>query len=80
MQGLMMDTPLLITEIMRFALQNHADVAVISVTADDPRHRSTRRGLRRLSSPMRCRALAFAWATSWRSPERHRLELCFGVC
>ncbi len=41
MQGLMMDTPLLITEIMRFALQNHADVAVISVTADDPRHRST---------------------------------------
>jgi hypothetical protein len=28
MQGLMMDTPLLITEIMRFALQNHADVAV----------------------------------------------------
>jgi fatty-acyl-CoA synthase len=41
MQGLMMDTPLLITEIMRFALQNHADVAVVSVTADDPRHRST---------------------------------------
>jgi len=41
MQGLMMDTPLLITEIMRFALQNQADVAVVSVTADEPRHRST---------------------------------------
>jgi len=41
MHGLMMDTPLLITEIMRFALQNQADVAVVSVTADEPRHRST---------------------------------------
>ncbi len=41
MHGLMMDTPLLITEIMRFADRNHPGVEVVSVTADDPRHRCT---------------------------------------
>jgi fatty-acyl-CoA synthase len=41
MQGLMMDTPLLITGIMRFALQNHPEQAVVSIANDAPRHRST---------------------------------------
>jgi fatty-acyl-CoA synthase len=43
MHGLMMDTPLLITEIMRFADRNHPNVEVVSVTASDPRHRCTYR-------------------------------------
>lgn len=43
MHGLMMDTPLLITEIMRFADRNHPDVEVVSITADNPRHRCTYR-------------------------------------
>ena len=41
MHGLMMDTPLLITEIMRFAERNFADREVVSVTFDNPRHRTT---------------------------------------
>ncbi|HJP05061.1 MAG: long-chain fatty acid--CoA ligase [Chromatiales bacterium] len=41
MQGLMMDTPLLITRIMRFADINHAGREIVSVTADSPRHRYT---------------------------------------
>jgi acyl-CoA synthetase (AMP-forming)/AMP-acid ligase II len=41
MRGLMMDTPLLITEIMRFAERNYPKVEVVSVTADTPRHRCT---------------------------------------
>jgi fatty-acyl-CoA synthase len=41
LQGLMMDTPLLITSIMQFADINHADQEIVSVTADNPRHRYT---------------------------------------
>jgi fatty-acyl-CoA synthase len=41
MRGLMMETPLLITEIMRFAQRNYPDREVVSVTADSPRHRCT---------------------------------------
>ena len=41
MHGLMMDTPLLITEIMRFAERNFAAREVVSVTLDNPRHRTT---------------------------------------
>jgi 3-(methylthio)propionyl---CoA ligase len=40
MHGLMMDTPLLITGIMRFAERNFADREVVSVTFDNPRHRT----------------------------------------
>ena len=40
MHGLMMDTPLLITEIMRFADRNFANREIVSVTFDDPRHRT----------------------------------------
>jgi acyl-CoA synthetase (AMP-forming)/AMP-acid ligase II len=41
MHGLMMDAPLTITEIMRHAQTNHADVEVVSITSDHPRHRCT---------------------------------------
>jgi acyl-CoA synthetase (AMP-forming)/AMP-acid ligase II len=41
MHGLMMDTPLLVTEIMRYAEKNHPKGGVVSVTADTPRHRCT---------------------------------------
>ena len=41
MHGLMMDTPLLITEIMRFAERNYPRAEVVSVTFDNPRHRCT---------------------------------------
>ena len=41
MHGLMMDTPLLITEIMRFAERNYPHTEVVSVTFDNPRHRCT---------------------------------------
>lgn len=41
MHGLMMDGPLLITEIMRFAERNFGDREIVSVTFDNPRHRTT---------------------------------------
>ena len=41
MHGLMMDTPLLVTEIMRHAERNNPKGEVVSVTADAPRHRCT---------------------------------------
>jgi 3-(methylthio)propionyl---CoA ligase len=41
MHGLMMERPLLITDIMRFADRNHPDVEIVSVTLDTPRHRTT---------------------------------------
>jgi len=41
MRGLMMDTPLLVTEIMRHADKNHPKGEVVSVTMDTPRHRCT---------------------------------------
>jgi acyl-CoA synthetase (AMP-forming)/AMP-acid ligase II len=40
MHGLMMDSPLLITAIMRFADRNYADREIVSVTFDNPRHRT----------------------------------------
>ena len=43
MHGQMMDSPLLITEIMRFADRNYPDGEVVSLTFDDPRHRTTYR-------------------------------------
>jgi 3-(methylthio)propionyl---CoA ligase len=41
MHGMMMDEPLLITSIMRFAERNYADREIVSVTFDQPRHRTT---------------------------------------
>src|SRR5512144_948969 len=45
MRGLMMDTQLLITEIMRFADKQQPDVEIVSVTHDHPRHRCTLRDI-----------------------------------
>lgn len=39
MQGLMMDSPLTITSLMRHADQLHPDSEIVSVTSDNPRHR-----------------------------------------
>jgi acyl-CoA synthetase (AMP-forming)/AMP-acid ligase II len=39
MRGLMMDIPLTITEIMRFAERNYGAVEVVSVTSEEPIHR-----------------------------------------
>jgi fatty-acyl-CoA synthase len=41
MLGTMMDAPLLITEIMRFAGRNFPNGEIVSVTLDNPRHRTT---------------------------------------
>ncbi len=41
MDGLMMDTPLTINLIMRHAEQQYADTGIVSITADEPRHRYT---------------------------------------
>ena len=41
MQGLMMNLPLLITSIMRHSERYHATREIVSVTADNPRHRYT---------------------------------------
>lgn len=41
MFGLMMDTPLLITDIMRHAERSHAGTEIVSITADQPLHRYT---------------------------------------
>jgi acyl-CoA synthetase (AMP-forming)/AMP-acid ligase II len=39
MQGLMMDTPLLISAIVRHAARNYPDREIVSVTSDNPQHR-----------------------------------------
>jgi fatty-acyl-CoA synthase len=41
MRGLMMDAPLLITSIMQHGARYNGDAEVVSVTADNPRHRYT---------------------------------------
>ena len=41
MQGLMMNTPLLISSILRYAERNFAAREIVSVTVDDPQHRYT---------------------------------------
>ena len=43
MHGLMMDTPLLISSLIRFADLNYPDREIVSVTADNPLHRYTYR-------------------------------------
>ena len=43
MHGLMMDTPLLISSLIRFADLNYPDREIVSVTADNPMHRYTYR-------------------------------------
>jgi len=41
MHGLMMDTPLSITSLMRFADAYHPQREIVSITADNPLHRTT---------------------------------------
>jgi len=41
MHGMMMERPLLLTDIMRFADRNYPDTEIVSVTLDAPRHRCT---------------------------------------
>ena len=41
MQGIMMDTPLLVSSIAEHAARNHGGREIVSVTADNPRHRYT---------------------------------------
>ena len=43
MHGLMMDTPLLISSMIRFADLNYPDREIVSITADNPLHRYTYR-------------------------------------
>jgi len=43
MHGLMMDTPLLITSLMRHADRHHANQEIVSITLDNPSHRYTYR-------------------------------------
>ena len=43
MHGLMMNSPLTITSIMKHADRNHPDSEIVSVTVDNPRHRYTYR-------------------------------------
>ncbi|MEX0637809.1 MAG: long-chain fatty acid--CoA ligase, partial [Burkholderiales bacterium] len=43
MQGLMMDVPLLITDLIRFAERNHGDTEIVSKTAEGGMHRTTYR-------------------------------------
>ena len=84
MQGLMMDIPLTITGILRHAAQNHGGQAVVSITADHPRHRCTyaqlfarsaqlARALDRLALPAHARVATLAW-----NDFRH-LELFYAV-
>ncbi|MBN8280917.1 MAG: long-chain fatty acid--CoA ligase [Gammaproteobacteria bacterium] len=84
MLGLMMDTPLTITGILRHAAENHPGQAVVSITADHPRHRTTygavfaraaqlAHALDRLGVPVHGRVATLAW-----NDFRH-LELFYGV-
>ncbi|MEZ5490855.1 MAG: long-chain-fatty-acid--CoA ligase [Gammaproteobacteria bacterium] len=55
MQALMMNTPLMISSILRHAEKNFPEVEMVSVTVDNPRHRQNYRTFAR-----RCRQLANA--------------------
>ncbi len=84
MHGLMMNTPLLISSIAKHAETFHGDREIVSVTADNPRHRYTFRdaigrarqlasGLERLGLKRGDRVATIAW-----NDYRH-LELYYGV-
>jgi 3-(methylthio)propionyl---CoA ligase len=84
MYGLMMDMPLTITSIMKHADLNYPDSEIVSVTADNPRHRCTYseafRRTRQLANALSSfgiktgdRVATLAW-----NDYRH-LELYFGI-
>jgi fatty-acyl-CoA synthase len=89
MHGLMMDTPLLITEIMRFAERNYADREIVSVTFDNPRHRTQWREVfrraRKLANALRAagiqpgdRIATLAW-NDYRHLELYYAVSCMGA-
>ena len=89
MHGLMMDSPLLITEIMRFADRNYADREIVSVTFDNPRHRTTWsevfRRARRLANALKAagvkpgdRIATIAW-NDYRHLELYYAVSCMGA-
>ncbi len=91
MLGLMMNTPLLITNIMRHAEQLYSTRPIVSITADNPRHRYTyaeafaraRRAanvLRRLGVREGDRIATLAWS-DYRHFEVYYAISCYGaVC
>jgi fatty-acyl-CoA synthase len=89
MHGLMMDAPLLITDIMRFADRNFASREVVSVTFDNPRHRTTWgevfRRARKLANALRAagvqpgdRIATLAW-NDYRHLELYYAVSCMGA-
>jgi fatty-acyl-CoA synthase len=89
MHGLMMDAPLLITDIMRFADRNFATREVVSVTFDNPRHRTTWgevfRRARKLANALRAagvqpgdRIATLAW-NDYRHLELYYAVSCMGA-
>ena len=89
MHGLMMDAPLLITDIMRFAERNFAAREVVSVTFDNPRHRTTWgeifRRARKLANALRAagvqpgdRIATLAW-NDYRHLELYYAVSCMGA-
>ena len=89
MHGQMMDSPLLITEIMRFADRNFPDGQVVSVTLDNPRHRTTYRDVfrraRKLANALRAagvkpgdRIATIAW-NDYRHLELYYAVSCMGA-
>ena len=84
MNGLMMDRPLLISAIAEHAARFHADREIVSITADDPRHRTSwgavvgrarqlANALGRLGLERGDRVATLAW-----NDHRH-LELYYGI-
>jgi acyl-CoA synthetase (AMP-forming)/AMP-acid ligase II len=89
MHGLMMDAPLLVTEIMRFAERNFPDNEIVSVTFDQPRHRTTWREVfrraRKLANALRAagvregdRVGTLAW-NDYRHLELYYAVSCMGA-
>ena len=89
MHGQMMDSPLLITEIMRFADRNFPDGQVVSITFDNPRHRTTYREVfrraRKLANALRAagikpgdRIATLAW-NDYRHLELYYAVSCMGA-
>jgi 3-(methylthio)propionyl---CoA ligase len=89
MHGQMMETPLLITEIMRFADRTHPQGEVVSITSDNPRHRTTYgevfRRARKLANALRAagikpgdRVATVAW-NDYRHLELYYAVSCMGA-
>ena len=89
MHGLMMETPLTITGIMRFAERNFADREVVSVTHDAPRHRTNWREIfrraRKLANALRAAGVkpgdrigTLAW-NDYRHLELYYAVSCMGA-